>query len=197
MASFFSKLAFTIAMVMLFACTGIFCFSVSHANAETPSEIAAEAEELARQGDMPEALEKMQQAADALWDLQNFKLLKSGFEVDGTLQNSLVVKSGEAFTAVAAFAGFGYRNEGDKLSVSFEVDLNILHQSGRILASRENFAVVSEAVSNRIAEFTLKMKVQTPALLDGEYQAVFKVRDLASEQSRDFILPFSVSGILE
>lgn len=191
MASFLSKLALTT------ACALLLTFSASHAQTATPAEIAAEAEALARQGNMPAALERMQQAADALWDLQNFQLLRSGFEGDGSLQDSLVLKSGEAFTAVAGLTGFGYQKNATNLGVSFEVDLEIQHQSGRVLARKQNFAIVSETVSKRLAEFTLKMKVQTPALLDGAYKAVFTVRDVASSQSQEFTLAFTINGILE
>lgn len=197
MASFFHKLAHTIACALFCTCTLFLIFFASTTHAATPAEIVAEAEALARQGDMPGALDKMQQAADALWDLQDFQLLRSGFEIDGSLQDSLTIKSGETFTVVAGLTGFGYRSEANKLSVLFEVDLEILHQSGRILARRENFAIVTETVAKRLAEFTLKMSVQTPALLDGAYQAVFTVRDIASDQSREFMLPFNVNGALE
>lgn len=191
MASFFSKLALTT------ACTLLLTFPASNAQAASPAEIAAEAEALARQGDMPAALERMQQAADALWDLQSFQLLRSGFDVDGALESSQVLKSGETFTALAGLTGFGYSNETADLSVSFEVDLEIQHQSGRILAKKQNFAMITEVVSKRLAEFILKMKVQTPPLLDGAYKAVFTVRDVASEQSQEFILPFNIDGTLE
>lgn len=191
MASFFHKLA------LLQACLLLLTFSAGNAFAATPAEIAAEAETLARQGDMPAALERMQQAADALWDLQDFQLIKSGFEIDGTLKDSLTLRSGEAFTAVAGLAGFGYQGSDADLSVSFEVDLEIRHETGRVLAQKQNFAAVSETVAKRLAEFTMKMKVQTPALLDGEYTAVFSVRDLASKQSREFALTFTIDGVLE
>lgn len=191
MASFFHKLAPSL------ACSLLLTFSAGNAFAATPAEIAAEAEALARQGDMPAALERMQQAADALWDLQDFQLVKSGFEIDGTLKDSLALKSGEAFTAVAGLAGFGYQGSDSDLGVSFEVDLEIRHETGRVLAQKQNFAAVSETVSKRLAEFTMKMRVQTPALLDGEYTAVFSVRDLASKQSREFSLTFTIDGVLE
>lgn len=178
-------------------CSLILTISAGNVFAASPAELAAEAETLARKGDMPAALERMQQAADALWDLQDFKLVKVGFENESTLIDSMALKSGQSFTAVAGLAGFGYQGSNGNLSVSFEVDLEIQHQSGRVLAKKQNFAVVSETVSKRLAEFTLKMKVQTPALLDGDYKAVFIVRDLASKQSRDFALAFNITGVLE
>lgn len=175
----------------------ILFFMTSFAHATTPTELAAEAEALARAGDMPAALERMQQAADALWGLQDLTLVKSGFKSEALEPDILVLQSGDAFTAFASLTGFGYEENDAELSVAFSVDLEIRHLSGRVLARREGFATVKEPVSKRLSEFTLEMQVQTPALLDGQYEAAFVVTDLASNQSRPFSLNFTIDGVKE
>lgn len=171
--------------------------ATSNAMAASPSELAAEAEALARQGNMPEAMKRMQQAADALWDLQQFKIIQTNLLNDGAPQQSTTLQSGEVLSVGALLAGFGYLESEETLTVSLAVDVEIRHGSGRVLASMKDFASVSQTVPGRVAEFSVEMNLTTPALLDGEYEAVFTLRDLASGQSAQFIQKFGIDGIVE
>jgi hypothetical protein len=169
----------------------------SNVMAASPTELAAEAEALARQGNMPEAMKRMQQAADALWDLQQFKIIQTNLLNDGAPQQSTTLQSGEVLSVSALLAGFGYLESEETLTVSLAVDVEIRHGSGRVLASMKDFASVSQTVPGRVAEFSVEMNLTTPALLDGEYEAVFTLRDLASGQSAQFIQKFGIDGIVE
>ncbi|WP_306261580.1 hypothetical protein [Pararhizobium sp. IMCC21322] len=170
--------------------------SASTAMAASPSELAREAEALARQGNMTEAMERMQEAADALWGLQQFKIVETTLLIDGEPQQTAILRSGEALTISALLAGFSYEGSDDNLSVSFAVDVDIRHANGRVLASMQDFASVSQTVSGRVAEFSIEMNLTTPALLDGDYEAAFTLRDLASGQAAQFVQGFSIKGIL-
>lgn len=171
--------------------------ATSSVMAASPSELAAEAEALARQGNMPEAMERMQQAADALWDLQQFKIIQTNLLTDGETRQTATLRSGEVLSVGALLAGFGYLESNDTLAVSIAVDVDIRHGSGRVLASMQDFASVSQTVPGRVAEFSIEMNLTTPALLDGQYEAVFTLRDLASGQSAQFTQAFAIDGILE
>lgn len=179
--------------VLLFLTLG----SASVGHAASPSELAIEAEALARQGNMPEAMERMQQAADALWDLQQFKIIETTLLVGDEPQQTKILQSGEVLSVGALLAGFGYQASGDSLAVSIAVDVDIRHATGRVLASMQDFASVSQTVPGRVAEFSIEMNLTTPALLDGVYEAAFTLRDLASGQSAQFVQEFSIEGILE
>lgn len=170
--------------------------SASTVIAASPSELAREAEALARQGNMPEAMERMQQAADALWGLQQLKIVETTLLIDGEPQQTATLRSGEVLSISALLAGFSYEGSEDALSVSFAVDVDIRHASGRVLASMQDFASVSQTVSGRVAEFSIEMNLTTPALLDGDYEAAFTLRDLASGQAAQFVQSFSIEGIL-
>lgn len=170
--------------------------SVSTAIAASPSDLAREAETLARQGNMPAAMERMQQAADALWDLQQLQIVETTLLVDGEPQQTVLLRSGEVLSISALLAGFSYQGSEDDLSVSFAVDVDIRHASGRVLASMQNFASVSQTVPGRVAEFSIEMNLTTPALLDGDYEAAFTLRDLTSDQAVQFVQGFSIKGIL-
>ncbi|MEH6728313.1 MAG: hypothetical protein V7703_19350 [Hyphomicrobiales bacterium] len=165
--------------------------------AASPSQLATEAEALARQGNMPEAMERMQQAADALWDLQQFKIIETDLLIDGAPQPIAVLQSGEVLSVSALLAGYGYQGSAETLSVAIAVDVDIRHGSGRVLASMKDFAAVSQTVPGRVAEFSIEMNLTTPALLDGDYEAAFTLRDLASGQSAQFTQAFRIDGILE
>lgn len=171
--------------------------SATHVNAASPSELAQEAEALARQGNMPEAMDRMQQAADALWDLQQLKIIETTLLVDGEPQQTAVLPSGADLSVNALLTGFGYRGNEESLSVAIAVDVDIRHASGRVLASMEDFASVSQTVPSRVAEFSIEMSLTTPALLDGDYRATFTLRDLASGQSAQFTQEFSIVGVLD
>lgn len=183
---------------LLKAClTGFAIICGSAAQAATPSELAAEAEALARQGNMPAAMERMQQAADALWDLQQLKLIEAAIVVEDRTVQTITLKSGEDLAVTARLAGFGYEGSDEDLQVSFAVDVEIRHKSGRVLAAMDDFALINEAVPGRLSEFTIQMVLTTPALLDGDYEAAFTLRDQASGQSTQFSLGFSIEGITE
>ncbi len=167
----------------------------SAGHAASPTELAAEAEALAREGNMQAAMERMQKAADALWDLQELKVIEAAIVVEDRKAQTLTLKSGGDLTTTVTLAGFGYEGSEDDLKVSFAVDVDIRHSSGRVLASMENFAQINEAVPGRLSEFTIQMIVTTPALLDGDYQAAFTLRDLVSGQATQFSLGFSIDGI--
>nr|WP_306265143.1 hypothetical protein [Pararhizobium sp. IMCC3301] len=165
--------------------------------AASPSDLAAEAEALAREGNMQAAMERMQQAADALWDLQQLKTINAAIVVEDRPVQTMSLKSGGDLTVTATLGGFGYEGSEEDLKVSFAVDVDIRHSSGRVLASMADFAQINEAVPGRLSEFTIQMIVTTPALLDGEYQAAFTLRDLASGQATQFALGFSIDGVAE
>lgn len=171
--------------------------SATTASAASPSELAQEAEALARQGNMPGAMQRMQQAADALWGLQQLKIIEAKSLNVGDLQQVPKLLSGEDLSVSILLAGFGYERSDDTLSVSFSVDVDILHASGRVLASMQDFASVTQTVPGRVAEFAIEMSLKTPALLDGEYEAAFTLRDLASGQSAQFTQDFKIEGIVE
>ena len=178
----------------------LFLLAVSAASgaiAASPSQLAIEAEALARQGNMPEAMERMQQAADALWDLQQFKIIETRLLIDGEPQPIATLKSGEVLSVSALLAGYGYQGSAEALSVAIAVDVDIRHGSGRVLASMKDFASVLQTVPGRVAEFSIEMNLTTPALLDGDYEAAYTLRDLASGQSAQFTQAFTIDGILE
>lgn len=186
------------ALTALLALALLACVNAaSGAFAASPSELAAEAEALARQGNMPEAMKRMQQAADALWDLQQFKIIETDLLSDGETRQPSVFRSGEVLSVGALLTGFGYQGNADTLSIAIAVDVDIRHGSGRVLASMKDFASVSQSVPGRIAEFSIEMNLTTPALLDGAYEAVFTLRDLASGQSAQFTQEFSIEGIVD
>ncbi|MCR9239413.1 MAG: hypothetical protein NXI17_22315 [Alphaproteobacteria bacterium] len=170
--------------------------SASTAMAASPSDLAREAEALAREGNMPAAMERMQQAADALWDLQQLKIVETTLLIDGEPQQTAILRSGEVLSISTLLTGFSYKGSEDSLAVAFAVDVDIRHTSGRVLASMQDFASVSQTVSGRVAEFSIEINLTTPALLDGDYEAAFTLRDLASGQAAQFVQDFSIEGIL-
>jgi len=159
-------------------------------------DAATKAESLLAEGKVPEALDALNGARDALCQASPLAFRKT-----------LVVDSSSGYGAYAERADvtfkpdekmmiyvepvcFGHAADG---GIGFNADLSIENMTGQVLGeARDVFSLSAPGARDR-REFSMTLSFGVPFLRPGDYKAVFTVRDQNSEKSGTFEVPFAIA----
>ena len=104
-------------------------------------------------------------------------------------------KAGEALIVYAEPVGYGWKRiGGDRFEFGFDVDFVIKEQGGNILAGKEDFAHLALQSYNRNREFMLTLTLDISGAPPGNYVLQYRLRDIASNKTASFELPFTIGG---
>jgi len=104
-------------------------------------------------------------------------------------------KPGETLFVYAEPVGFGWKPVGgDRVEFGFEVDFVIKKRDGTIIGGKDNFARLALQSHSRNREFMLKLSLDVAGVPSGDYVLQYRLRDIASDKSMSFELPFTIAG---
>jgi len=147
-------------------------------------------------------VEKAQAALIAAWEKTPLSMRRALFvakKAQGFGQfeerSSNVFKPGEPLVAYAEPVGYGWKDVGNGMfEFGFAVDFLIKSPDGKILAGQQDFAKLAERSRTRNLEFMVTLTLNVTGAPPGDYVVEYKLRDIASNKSTTFELPFKIGS---
>ena len=172
----------------------------SAAGAGPVVEAAERAEALHAEGDMPQALEALDDAVEVIWTegplaFREVALVESAGGL-GTYEEPAqrTYLPDEMLRVYVEPVGYGYGEAGANAEIGFDADLAIENTTGQIITEAEDvFSISVESAPGR-REFGMTLAFPVPYLRPGDYKAVFTVRDQNSAKTADFEVAFAVAA---
>ncbi len=158
-----------------------------------------QAETLAQQNKLTEALAALDEASSMLWDRAPLTFRKSlwvvskpsGFSAYSVRENN-VFPSAAPMIAYAEPVGFGWRRDGELWRTDLAVDIIVKDPSGKEIGRQENFGRLELVSRVRNREFMSDFTYTLRGLAAGNYQIETRMRDQVSGKTGSFTLPFTV-----
>ena len=168
--------------------------------AQDISRKASEAEKLAAQGKVVEAMAALDEAANALWDKVPLSFRRALWVVEpGTgfgsynPRENAVFAAGVPMRVYAEPVGFGWRQSGEVWRTDMQADITIKSGDGKQqLFHQENFQKLEVTSRQRNREFMLNLTYKLSGIPKGEYLAETTLRDQVTGKKGSFTLPFTV-----
>lgn len=157
-------------------------------------DAATKAEALAAEGKTVEALDALDQAADAVWTAGPLAFRKVVL-VDSTSEGGIyearsdsTFKPDDKLSVYVEPVGYGY---GDG-SIGFTADLALKNATGQTLSETADVFSLSAPLAAGRRELSLTISFKVPFLRPGDYTAIITMHDQNSDKSGRFEVPFSV-----
>jgi len=192
------RFAITLA-IRLLASLGVAACAIGPVAAQTVSDKAKEAEDLAAQGKFADALVALDDAVSLLWDkapLECRRVLWVAEEAPGfgeyKPRETNVFSSGEALLAYAEPIGFGWRKSGDLWHAEMAADVIIRSKDGAELHRQDDFGRFPIASRVRNREFFLNLTFKLSGIPTGDYIVETVLRDTVTGKKGACALPFTI-----
>ncbi len=101
-------------------------------------------------------------------------------------------KAGEPLTVYAEPVGFNYVLANGRYSFALGADLSLESSAGQIIVQGENLFSIDDSSRVPIREFHMVLSINLPDIKAGAYKAVFLVRDMNSNKTGSFSVPFRI-----
>ena len=102
-------------------------------------------------------------------------------------------KPGEKVVVYAEPVGYGWKDAGNGMfELGFIVDFLIKSKEGEVLAGKENFMRIATESHTRNMEFMVVLTLNMSSAPVGDYVVEYKLRDIASDKSATFEMPFKI-----
>lgn len=150
--------------------------------------------------DVPQELTRAEAAVVAAWSKAPLGIRRAVFvasppEGFGIYEprSSNRFRPGETLLVYAEPIGFGWKSiGGDRVEFGFDVDFVVKERDGTIVGGKDKFARLVLQSRNRNREFMLKLSLNLTGAPPGDYVLQFRLRDIASDKSTSFELPFTI-----
>ena len=160
---------------------------------------AREVDVLAGSGKFLEAIEKLDDAATAVWLRAPLGFrrtlwvqeLPAGFGVYKPRENN-VYASGEQMIIYAEPFGYGWRKVGDAWQIDYVADLEVRTKGGAVVFRQREFANMQTQSQVRNREFMAHFTYRFTGIAAGEYIVDTTLRDRVSGKNATFSLPFVI-----
>jgi hypothetical protein len=107
---------------------------------------------------------------------------------------SNVFPASEKLVAYVEPVGYGWKDVGDGwVEFGFVADFLIKAPDGKVLTGKENFATLVKKSRYRNREFDLVLNLSVADAPPGDYVLEYKLRDVATDKSTSFDMPFKIS----
>ena len=159
------------------------------------ADAAARAEALQAEGKTIEALDALNEAADAIWEASPLVFRKVALvDSTGDERADPTYKPDEKVTIYVEPVGFGYGQSGDDATIDLDADMAIENATGQVITeTKDAFQFSSKTRPNR-RDFSLSMSFPAPYIRPGDYKAVITLRDRNSQKTGTFEVPFTVAA---
>jgi len=102
-------------------------------------------------------------------------------------------KKGEKIVVYAEPVGFGWKDAGKGMfELRFVVDFQIKSRGGEVLADKEKFMRIATDSHTRNLEFMVVLTLNMSSAPAGDYVVEYKLRDIATEKTTTFEVPFKI-----
>jgi hypothetical protein len=169
------------------------------AAAQTIADDAKNAEALAAGGKYAEAMDALDDAADAIWQKSPLicrRILWVAERAPGfgeyNPREGDVFKSGEEMLAYVEPIGFGWRKSGEIWHTDIVADFIIRDKAGKQLYRKDDFGKFAIASRARNREFNVNLTYSVTGAPPGDYVAVTHLRDKVTGKEGSCSLPFQV-----
>ncbi|QHQ34900.1 hypothetical protein [Algicella marina] len=146
-------------------------------------------------------LDAARDAYTAAWDVSPLIIENAAFVTrpaeivgDFELRETSEFAAGEPLLIYAEPKAYGYLDGENGKEFGVILDVEVLTSEGTSLLSQEEFQTIRLNSQTEVREMFLNITLNLTGFQSGEYQVVIRVHDLASEESAEFALPFSVAG---
>ncbi len=110
-------------------------------------------------------------------------------------RESKTFKPGEKVVVYAEPVGFGWKDAGRGMfELGFVVDFHIKSRDGEVLAEKENFMRIATESHTRNLEFMVVLTLNLTSAPPGDYVVEYKLRDIASDKTASFNMPFKIAS---
>jgi hypothetical protein len=168
----------------------------SFAAAGPAVDAATKAESLVAEGKVPEALDALSVAMDALCQASPLAFRKTlivdsarGYG-DYSERADKTFKPDEKILVYVEPVCFGHAASGE---IAFKADLSFENTTGQVLGEAKDVFSLSTPSTPARREFYMALSVGAPFVRPGEYKAVFTVHDQNSDKSGTFEVPFTIT----
>jgi hypothetical protein len=122
-----------------------------------------------------------------------FVVERAGSFGDFSPRASSRVKPGEKLVVYVEPVGYVWRAEGDFFHFGVATDFLVKSSTGQILGGQDNFSSIVLRSRARVTEFMLNLTLTPDGAPAADYVLQFTLRDLHSDKSAKFELPFSIA----
>jgi hypothetical protein len=192
----YSKAAFILAATLL-----VFFATIPDANAGSIVDHATKAEALLESGKSVEAISELDAAMEVIWSASPLVFRKVLFVKQSTGYGLYVERGNQTFKPDEPLLiyvepiGYGYGDDGTGGNeISLAVDFVLTDGNGKELFSKDDFITLGTPLRYHNREFHLDLSINLTGMPEGSYVGKYHIRDLHSDKSGDFELPFEVAG---
>ncbi|WP_350333480.1 hypothetical protein [Coralliovum pocilloporae] len=159
---------------------------------------AALAENHLNKGDHQAALSELTKAADAIRAAMPLSFAKALFVTssDGyglyTASNQSTFKAGDTIRLYAEPVGYGQPHTDQGYEIRMTADVEIRNTTGQILGTTENFAKFGGYSQSRRDDLSVDISIDVPALPQGSYELVVRLKDSLSGKTGEQVVPFTI-----
>ena len=163
------------------------------------ADAAAAAEKLADEGKFDDALAKINEAKNSIWEssplvIHNATIVSAdpgGYGIYDIRPNN-EFKADEKIIIYSEPTGFAYGRDGDFYVVDLALDFEIKDGSGASLAKQADFSkwTIRSRVPNK--EFMGKLDYSFNGIKPGEYEVITTVRDKNADSTAEFSTKFKI-----
>jgi hypothetical protein len=112
---------------------------------------------------------------------------------DFAARESARFKPGEKLVVYAEPVGYVWRDEGEFFHFGVATDFLVKSPNGQILGGQDDFGKFMLRSRARVMEFMLNLTLTLDGAPAGDYVLQFTLRDLYSDKSTKFELPFAIA----
>ncbi|MEO0914477.1 MAG: hypothetical protein AAFY59_16085 [Pseudomonadota bacterium] len=146
-------------------------------------------------------LDAARDAYAAAWDVSPLVIEGAAFvtrpaEIAGDyeLRETDAFDPGEPLLIYAEPKAYGYLETEEGKEFGVVLDLEVLSEEGTSLLQQEEFQTIRLRSQAEVKEMFLNITLNLSGFTPGAYQVLIRAHDIASDESAEFTLPFTVNG---
>lgn len=185
--------------IHIFIISSLIGFTTLPVYAGQVTDAAVAAEKFADEGKFDDALAKINEAKDSIWNaspliIHNATIVSAdpaGYGIYDIRPNN-EFKADEKIIIYSEPAGFAYGRDGDFYVIELALDFEIKDSSGASLAKQADFSkwTIRSRVPNK--EFMGKLDYSFNGIKPGDYEVITTVRDKNADSSAEFSTKFKI-----
>lgn len=163
-------------------------------------EKATEAEELLRAGKPPDALARLDEAMQMVWDYGPL-FVKNAIYVDAVSgygqfterSQGSAFRAGEKLVIYVEPAGYGFGQPvAGHFEMGFDVDFRLTNKNGEVLFQQQDAMRIGQSARQPVRELYLKVSLNFPEMEPADYALYLRFRDQNSDKYTGVEMPLTI-----